>query len=139
MRGFFDAYDAETGKRAWRFYTVPGDPSKPFEQPELANGGQDVESVRMVEDRRRRTGAGMASPTIPTPTSSMSAPDNRQPWTEVSRGPGDNLFADCILAVRGATGKLVWYYQEVPGDDWDFDSIADLMLADLTINGSRAK
>ena len=37
--------------------------------------------------------------------------------------------------MRGATGKLVWYYQEVPGDDWDFDSIADLMLADLKING----
>jgi hypothetical protein len=57
------------------------------------------------------------------------------PWTEVARGKGDNLFTDCILAVRGATGKLVWYYQEVPGDDWDYDSIADLMLADLTING----
>src|SRR5262249_4369117 len=40
-------------------------------------------------------------------------------------------------AVRGATGKMVWYYQEVPGDDWDYDSIADLMLADLTINGRR--
>jgi quinohemoprotein ethanol dehydrogenase len=37
--------------------------------------------------------------------------------------------------VRGATGQLVWYYQEVPGDDWDYDSIADLMLADLNISG----
>src|SRR6202043_4295231 len=35
VRGFFDAYDRETGKQAWRFYTVPGDPSKPFEQPIL--------------------------------------------------------------------------------------------------------
>lgn len=61
------------------------------------------------------------------------------PWTEVSRGPGDNLYSDCILAVRGATGQLVWYYQEVPGDDWDYDSIADLMLADLPVNGSPRK
>jgi hypothetical protein len=45
------------------------------------------------------------------------------------------LYSDCIVAVRGATGKLVWYYQEVPGDDWDYDSIADLMLADLNFNG----
>ena len=40
VRGFFDAYDAETGTKAWRFYTVPGDPSKPFEQPELADAAK---------------------------------------------------------------------------------------------------
>ena len=57
------------------------------------------------------------------------------PWTDMHRGPGDNLYANSIVAVRGATGKLVWYYQEVPGDDWDYDSIADLMLLDLRING----
>jgi len=56
--------------------------------------------------------------------------------TRALRGQGDNLFADTILAVRGATGKLVWYYQEVPGDDWDFDSVSDLMLADLTVDGT---
>ncbi len=55
------------------------------------------------------------------------------------RGPGDNLYANSIVAVRGATGKLVWYYQEVPGDDWDYDSIADLMLLDLQINGRTAR
>ena len=68
----------------------------------------------------------------------MWAPDNPGHGPQ-ARGQGDNLFADCILAVRGATGKLVWYYQEVPGDDWDFDSIADLMLADLPINGKTAQ
>jgi quinohemoprotein ethanol dehydrogenase len=56
------------------------------------------------------------------------------PWTEVLRGQGDNLFCDSIIAVRGATGKLIWYHQEVPGDDWDFDSVSDLMLADLTMD-----
>ena len=57
------------------------------------------------------------------------------------RGPGDNLYSCSILAVRGATGKMVHeYYQEVPADDWDYDSIADLMLADLhesTEGGAR--
>ncbi len=61
------------------------------------------------------------------------------PWTDVHRGPGDNLFTSSLLAVRGATGKLVWYYQEVPGDDWDYDSIADLMLLDLPLNGRTRK
>jgi len=59
------------------------------------------------------------------------------PWTSVHRGKGDNLCTDCIIAVRGATGKLVWHYQTTPGDDWDYDSIADIMLADLTINGRQ--
>jgi quinohemoprotein ethanol dehydrogenase len=57
------------------------------------------------------------------------------PWTDYHRGDGDNLYSNSIVAVRGATGKLVWYYQEVPGDNWDYDSIADLMLLDLRING----
>ena len=57
------------------------------------------------------------------------------PWTEVARGKGDDLCTDCIIAVRGATGQYLWHYQTTPGDDWDFDSIADIMLADLNING----
>ena len=57
------------------------------------------------------------------------------PWTSVHRGKGDNLCTDCIIAVRGATGKFVWHYQTTPGDDWDYDSIADIMLADLSISG----
>jgi quinohemoprotein ethanol dehydrogenase len=57
------------------------------------------------------------------------------PWTDTYRGPGDNLYANSIVAVKGDSGKLVWYYQEVPGDNWDYDSIADLMLLDLPIGG----
>ncbi len=75
VRGFFDAYDVNTGKQAWRFYTVPGDPSKPFEQPWLAdwaktwdpqlNGGRSAAADR----------SGAASPMIPKPTiSSTLAP-----------------------------------------------------------------
>ena len=134
VRGFFDAYDAETGKQAWRFYTVPGDPSKPFEQPDSRRLGQDLE--RANGGRSAAAGrCGAASPTIPTSDIVYVGTGQPGPWTEVSRGKGDNLCTDCIIAVRGATGKYVWYYQTTPGDDWDFDSIADLMLADLTING----
>jgi quinohemoprotein ethanol dehydrogenase len=133
VRGFFSAYDVKTGKLEWRFYTVPGDPSKPFEHPDLAaaaktwtnewwkiGGGAAVWNGMAYDAEHDIVYVGTGQP---------------GPWTDVHRGPGDNLYSNCIVAVRGATGKLVWYYQEVPGDNWDYDSIADLMLLDLRING----
>jgi quinohemoprotein ethanol dehydrogenase len=137
VRGFFACYNANTGKLEWRFYTVPGDPSKPFEQPELA------EAAKTWSGEWWKTGGGAAvwggiayDPDTDTLYVGTGQPG---PWTQEARGPGDNLFANCILAVRGATGKLVWYYQEVPGDEWDYDSIADPVLADLTIDGRKRK
>ena len=137
IRGFFAAFDVNTGKQLWKFYTVPGDPSKPFEQPELK------EAAKTWSNDWWKIGGGAAvwngfaydadTDTVYVGTGQPG------PWTDFSRGAGDNLFANCILAVRGATGKLVWYYQEVPGDDWDYDSIADLMLADLKIDGKTRK
>jgi quinohemoprotein ethanol dehydrogenase len=133
VRGFFDAYDAETGKRAWRFYTVPGDPSKPFEQPELEMAAKTWSG----EWWKMGGGAPVWNTVAYDPDMDIVYVGTGQPgpWTSVLRGQGDGLFCDSIIAVRGATGKLVWYYQEVPGDDWDFDSVSDLMLADLTIDG----
>jgi len=137
VRGFFAALDAETGKLAWKFYTVPGDPSKPFEQPELA------EAAKTWSGEWWKLGGGAAvwGGVAYDPESDIVYVGTGQPgpWTEQARGTGDNLFANCILAVRGATGKLIWYYQEVPGDYWDLDSIADPMLLDLPINGRMRK
>jgi PQQ-dependent dehydrogenase (methanol/ethanol family) len=135
VRGFFDAYDVETGKLAWRFYTVPGDPSKAFEQPEFADWAKswDPKSEWWKIGGGGPVWGGMAYD--PDDDIVYVGTGQPGPWTSYHRGKGDDLCTDCIVAVRGATGKLVWYYQTTPGDDWDYDSIADIMLADLTING----
>jgi len=137
IRGYFSAYDVNTGKMEWRFYTVPGDPSKPFEQPELAEAAKTWSGEWWKAGGGAAVWNGMAY----DPDNDIVYVGTGQPgpWTSANRGTGDNLFSCSILAVRGATGKLVWYYQEVPGDDWDYDSIADLMLADLKIGGTTRK
>lgn len=137
VRGFFAALDAATGKPAWKFYTVPGDPSKPFEQPELAEAAKTWSGDWWKLGGGAPVWNGMAY----DPDADLLYVGTGQPgpWSDRQRGKGDNLFANCILAVRGATGKLVWYYQEVPGDNWDFDSVADLMLLDLPVNGKMRK
>jgi PQQ-dependent dehydrogenase (methanol/ethanol family) len=138
-RGLFAAYDTDTGKEVWKFYTVPGDPSKPFEQPIYAEWAKtwDKEKKWWVAG-----GGGAVWGSIAyDPDEDLVYVGTGQPgpWPSHVRGAGDNLCTNCIIAVKGATGKYAWHYQTVPGDDWDLDSIADITLADLRINGRTRK
>lgn len=138
VRGYVTAYDAETGKQVWRFYTVPGDPALPVENPELTAamptwkggewwklGGGGTAWDSMVYDVKSNTvyiGTG-----------------NGSPWTRAIRSPGggDNLYLSSIIALDPDTGKMKWYYQETPGDNWDYTSTQPLMIADLKLDGAE--
>lgn len=139
VRGFFDAYDAKTGQRAWRFYTVPGDPSKPFENEALRKAA----ATWSGDFWKLGGGAPVWDGIAYDPEADLIyvGTGNAGPWpADVRKQEGkDNLYVCSVLAVKPETGKLEWYFQMVPGDDWDFDSVQQLLLADLTVHGRRRK
>ena len=139
VRGFFSAFDANTGHFAWKFYTVPGDPSKPFENAAMKKAAETWSPEAWKMGGGGSVWDGMAY----DPESDLIyvGTGNAGPWPEQlrkSKGK-DNLYACSVVAVRPDTGELKWYFQMVPGDSWDYDSVQQLMLADLTIKGRQRK
>ena len=139
VRGYVSAYDSETGKVVWRFYTVPGDPSKPSENPVLAKAAQTWSG-----EWWKLGGGGTVWNAIaydPELDQLYIGTGNGTPWSEKFRSPkgGDNLFTCSIVALKMESGEYIWHYQEVPGDAWDFDSAEDIILANLTIDGRTRK
>jgi alcohol dehydrogenase (cytochrome c)/quinohemoprotein ethanol dehydrogenase len=135
VRGFVAAYDVESGKQVWKFYTVPGDPSKPFEQPELAMAAKTWSGHYW-----RLGGGGTVWDSItydPATNLIYFGTGNGEPWNIAERDPesGDNLFTASIVAVDADTGKYAWHFQETPKDRWDFDSDAQITVANLKIGG----
>ncbi len=137
-RGYISAYDADTGKPAWKFYIVPGDPAKPDgaasdpvmpmaaktwhgEWWKVGGGGNDWDTI--VYD--------------PAQHLVIFATGNGSPHAQKFRSPGggDNLFLCSVVAVDAATGQYRWHYQEIPGEEWDYDCTAPLAMAELKIGG----
>lgn len=138
-RGYFSAYDAETGQRVWRFYTVPGDPSKPFEHPELEAAAKTWHGEWWIAGGGGTVWDGMAYD--PEADLLYVGTGNGGPWNQNYRSPGggDNLYLASIIAVAPETGRMVWYYQTTPGETWDYTATQPLILADIPIGGRVRK
>ena len=139
VRGYVSAYDAETGRLAWRTYTVPGDPAKGFETKALEHAASTWNGEYWKAGGGGTTWDGMAYD--PELDLVYFGTGNGTAWYRDLRSPGggDNLYLASILAVRGQTGEYVWHYQVTPGDSWDYDATQPLMLADLTFGGRPRK
>lgn len=136
-RGYLAAYSADTGKQLWRWWSVPGDPSKGFEQPELKWAAQTWHG-----DWWKQGGGGTPWDGItydPVTGYVYIGTGNGATWPSELRSPGggDNLFTASIVALDAKTGKFEWYYQETPSESFDFDSTAQITTADLYIDGQE--
>lgn len=137
LRGYVTAYAAETGEKLWRFYTVPGDPGKGFENQSM------VTAAKTWTGEWWREGGGGAVWNAMT----FDPEFNRiylgvgqgWPWNPEVRSPGtgDNLFTSGIVALDAETGKYVWHYQTNPRDAWDYDATTDLVLANGSFEGKQ--
>ena len=130
-RSHVDAFDAASGRHLWRFYTVPGDPAKGFESPAMEMASRTwapgtspragaVWSGMLYDEKLQRLYFGVGNPEPHEPG-----------WQQ--------LFGDSIVAVEARSGKLIWYFQEVPGGvPCDCDAVAEMHLAELpTAEGVR--
>ncbi|WP_407672598.1 PQQ-dependent dehydrogenase, methanol/ethanol family [Novosphingobium organovorum] len=138
VRGYVTAYHADTGKQAWRFYTVPDAPGKNSEKY-LKDAEKTWHGQYWAEG-----GGGTAWDSMaydPELDLLYIGVGNGSPWNQGirSEGKGDNLYLSSIVAVRPETGEYVWHFQTTPGETWDFTATQSIILADLTIGGKTRK
>lgn len=140
VRGYVTAYDAETGKQVWRFYTVPGDPKLPPENAAMAKAMKTWDGDGWV----KWGGGGTVWDSMaydPQLDLLYVGTGNGSPWNYQFRtnGKGDNLYVSSILALRPDTGEYVWHYQITPQDQWDFTATQHMILADIKLDGKVRK
>jgi quinohemoprotein ethanol dehydrogenase len=139
FRGYATAYDTKTGRQAWRFYVVPGNPKNGFESAAMkmaakswsgewwkyGGGGTPWNAITYdAELNRIYIGTGNSSPyDVKIRTQSQ----------------GDNLFLASIVALDADTGRYIWHYQVNPQEAWDYKATMDIVLADLDLNGRKRK
>jgi PQQ-dependent dehydrogenase (methanol/ethanol family) len=141
QRGFVSAYNADTGKQVWKFYTVPGNP---------ANGPDGAASDPVMPMAAKTWkgewwkfgGGGTAWDGMvydPKTDLIIFGTGNGAPWPAEQRSPGggDNLFIASIVALEAKTGKYKWHYQAVPAENFDFDNTSPLTVADMVIDGQQ--
>ncbi len=139
-RGYVSAYDLKNGELKWRFFTVPGDPKKGYEHPELelaaktwdpnsrwdVGGGGTVWNTMSYDPELNLLYIGTGNAALFN-------------WHERSPSGGDNLFLCSIIAINPDTGRMQWYYQQVPRESWDFTATQPFILTDMEFGGTAHK
>ncbi|MDN6318717.1 MAG: PQQ-dependent dehydrogenase, methanol/ethanol family [Marinobacter sp.] len=141
VRGYITAYDAKTGEQKWRWYTVPGDPGKPFENEAMAKAAETWDPSGKYWESGGGGTVWNSMVFDPDLNLMYIGTGNGAPWSHKKRSPkgGDNLYVASIVALNPDTGEYVWHYQETPGDNWDYTSAQDMILKDLMIDGELRK
>ncbi len=139
VRGYLSAYDANTGDKVWRFYTVPN----PEKQPdgEISDAAfEEIGNVTWGDEGAWVTdgGGGTVWDSIvydEVNDQIIFGVGNGSPWNREFRDPsgGDNLFLSSIVAVDAETGAYKWHFQTTPGDNWDYTATQTIILADLPV------
>ena len=127
VRGFLDAYDAETGERVWRFYTIPGEGeanNDSWEGDSWKTGGAPTWVTGSYDPELNLIYWGTGNP----------GPD----WNGEAR-KGDNLYSDSVVALDADTGELKWYFQFTPHDVHDWDATQTPLLVDMEFDGRPRK
>jgi len=127
VRGFISAYEQATGKRIWRTWTVPapGEPgSETWKGRDITHGGATAWFTGVYDAE--------------TDTIFWQAGNPGPDYNGDERG-GDNLYSDSILALDSKTGKLKWYYQTTPHDQWDWDTTETPLVINTTWQGQPRK
>ena len=130
-RGFLDGYDPDTGKQLWRRWTVPA-PGEP---------GSETWPNKDMPDAWKYGGGATWQPVTYDPELDLVfvGTGNAEPYNPKYRAGMDSLYTASVLAIKPKTGELVWYYQTLPNDSFDFDSTAENIVAEMNVEGKPRK
>lgn len=141
VRGYVTAYDHKTGKQAWRWFSVPGAPSKPYEDESMKKAAETWDNS--AEFWKAGGGGTIWDAMAFDPELNLVyvGTGNGSPWSQKIRSPkgGDNLYLSSVVALNVDTGKYHCHYQTTPGDTWDYTSTQHILLDDIKIKGKTRK
>ena len=128
-RSWVGAWEVETGKLAWRTFTIP------------APGEPGSETWKDNHNAWRVGGGGVWQTASYDPATNLLyyGTGDAFPSHDPEFRPGDNLFTASTIALDADTGKIVWYFQETPNEHWDFDTPSPKMLYEVSVNGETRK
>ncbi len=148
LRGFLAAYDTESGEELWRWYSVPetgweGEWTTQLDYGPTLNRNitEEKEAFKRYADTWKLGGGSVWTTPAIDPEAGLLyiGTGNPSPQMDGSTRPGDNLYTVSLVALDSKTGKLRWYYQQVPHDRWGYDVASPPVLFEYQYNGKTIK